>query len=88
MPSKPVLILQGGAGRTLKNAEHARGIRKKIRKILDLSYRKLLETNGLEAVIYAVRLLEDDPYFNAGTGSQLQADGAARLSASVMDGSK
>ncbi|GAC1496580.1 MAG: isoaspartyl peptidase/L-asparaginase [Chamaesiphon sp.] len=32
-------------------------------------------------------LLEDDPRFNAGTGSVLQSDGQIRMSASLMDGS-
>jgi L-asparaginase len=37
-------------------------------------------------VVEAVRRLEDDPLFNAGTGSVLQADRTAKMSASVMDG--
>lgn len=40
----------------------------------------------MKAVAWAVAALEDDPQFNAGTGAKLQADGAARLSASLMDG--
>ena len=84
---QPTLILQGGAGRAWRNSSAGRGIRKKIAKILKLAYQRLLDSDALEAVTYAVRLLEDDPAFNAGTGSQLQADGKARLSASIMDGS-
>ncbi len=41
---------------------------------------------ALEAVVRACRLLEDDPRFNAGTGSVLQSDGQIRMSASLMDG--
>lgn len=41
---------------------------------------------ALETVVEAVRLLEDDPRFNAGTGSKLQVDGVARMSAALMDG--
>ena len=41
-----------------------------------------------EAVIRGIRLLEDDPIFNAGTGSKLQADGEVRMSAALMDGVK
>ncbi len=41
---------------------------------------------ALETVVYAVSLLEDDPLFNAGIGSQIQSDGVIRMSASVMDG--
>jgi L-asparaginase len=42
----------------------------------------------MEAVVLGCRLLEDDPRFNAGTGSVLQSDGQIRMSASVMDGSQ
>lgn len=35
--------------------------------------------------MYAARLLEDDPIFNAGTGSRVQQDGQIRMSASIMD---
>jgi beta-aspartyl-peptidase (threonine type) len=34
----------------------------------------------------AVRALEDDPTFNAGTGATLTAAGDAELDASIMDG--
>ncbi len=85
---QPVLIIQGGAGRKSRDSGRAARIQKKIRHILKLSYQELIRTNALEATAYAVRLLEDDPEFNAGTGSQLQADGQARLSASIMDGSR
>lgn len=43
--------------------------------------------SALAAVVAAVTLLEDDPLFNAGTGSVLNRDGEAELDASVMDGS-
>jgi L-asparaginase len=85
---KSSLIIHGGAGRNFKEAARFPLIQKKIRKILNLSYEKLIQTNALEAVRYAVKLLEDDPEFNAGTGSMLQRDGVARLSASIMDGEK
>lgn len=41
---------------------------------------------ALETVVYTVSLLEDDPLFNAGIGSQIQSDGHIRMSAAVMDG--
>ncbi|MGL2966976.1 isoaspartyl peptidase/L-asparaginase [Flavobacterium sp. XGLA_31] len=44
--------------------------------------------SALETVVFAVSLLEDDPLFNAGIGSQIQSDGKIRMSASLMDGSK
>jgi beta-aspartyl-peptidase (threonine type) len=42
--------------------------------------------SALDAVEAAVRLLEDDPTFNAGTGATLTAAGEAELDASIMDG--
>lgn len=40
---------------------------------------------ALQAAAFAVALLEDDPLFNAGTGSQIQSDGQIRMSAALMD---
>lgn len=42
--------------------------------------------SALEAVVEAVVSLEDDPLFNAGTGSVLNARGAVEMDASVMTG--
>jgi beta-aspartyl-peptidase (threonine type) len=42
--------------------------------------------SALDAAIEAVRVLEDDPQFNAGTGSTLNADGDVETDASVMTG--
>jgi beta-aspartyl-peptidase (threonine type) len=46
----------------------------------------VLQAKGgaLDAVEAAVRALEDEPLLNAGTGAYLQADGVARLDASIM----
>jgi len=41
---------------------------------------------ALDVAVEAAVLLEDDPLFNAGLGSKLQRDGAARLSAALMNG--
>lgn len=85
---KPVLVIHGGAGQGAKNPARAAVIREKIARILDIATLSLLEKGALEAVVQAVRLLENDPAFNAGTGANLQGDGHARLSASVMDGAR
>jgi len=42
--------------------------------------------SAVDAVVAAVRVLEDDPEFNAGTGAALTRDGAVETDASVMDG--
>ena len=41
---------------------------------------------SLDATIAAVRVLEDNPLFNAGRGAVLNRDGVAELDASLMDG--
>lgn len=48
----------------------------------------ILETRGsaLDAVEAAVRVLEEDPCFNAGLGSVLTATGCIELDAAIMDG--
>lgn len=48
----------------------------------------ILEKGGsaLEAVEAAIRLLEDDPIFNAGFGSMLNAEGEAEMDAAIMEG--
>ncbi len=40
--------------------------------------------NALDAVVEAVRLMEDDPLFNAGTGSNVRIDGSIQMDAAVM----
>lgn len=42
--------------------------------------------SALDAVVAAVRILEDDPEFGAGVGSALTRDGLIETCASVMDG--
>ncbi len=48
----------------------------------------ILKAGGtsLDAVEAAVRVLEDDPRFNAGKGAVLTRDGTCELDASIMDG--
>lgn len=57
-----------------------------LERIVRQSYDFLKTHSALETVVYAVTLLEDDELFNAGIGSQIQADGKIRMSASLMDG--
>ena len=42
---------------------------------------------SLDAVTAAVRVMEDDPQFNAGRGAVLNHEGDAELDAAIMDGS-
>ena len=49
----------------------------------------ILEKGGaaLDAVEAAIRVLEDDPTFNAGYGSMLNSEGEAEMDAAIMEGS-
>jgi len=57
-----------------------------IKAIVTQAYNYLETHTSLEAAVYAVSLLENDPLFNAGLGSMIQSDGQIRMSASLMDG--
>jgi L-asparaginase len=81
----PTLIIHGGAG--VREGSHARfeHYAGQLQQIIEQSYPVLLSAGARAAVIHAIRLLEDDPLFNAGTGSRLQRDGQVRMSAALMD---
>ena len=84
---KSKIIIHGGAGKLEGNFDKVDQIQKSLENILKKSKDVLCNYDAREAVIFAVKLLEDDPLFNAGTGSKLQEDGKARMSASIMDSS-
>lgn len=80
------LVIHGGIakfeGTHLKRADYAR----ELRRIVADAAGVLAEQGARAAVLQAVRWLEDEPLFNAGTGSRIQADGEIRMSAALMDG--
>jgi L-asparaginase / beta-aspartyl-peptidase len=84
------IAIHGGAGampRAALSAEREQLYRAGLAAALDGGY-ALLAGGGssLDAVAAAVRVLEDDPLFNAGHGAALTRDGAAELDAAIMDG--
>ena len=84
------IAIHGGAGsmpRHLLTESREKHYRASLEAALDAGY-GVLERGGssLDAVSTAVRLLEDDPLFNAGRGAALTRDGAAELDAAIMDG--
>lgn len=88
--ASPLLLFHGGLGPSSIKPEKKRRILRSLSKIAKHLQQRLKKANNsaLEEVLEGVRLLEADPLFNAGLGSKLQADGKARLSAALMDGSK
>ncbi|NEP10419.1 MAG: isoaspartyl peptidase [Symploca sp. SIO2C1] len=84
---QPKLIIHGGAGSSLKGKGGIDAVRQSLHKIVEEVYALLLAGGkASEAVVKGCQLLEDEPRFNAGTGSVLQSDGQIRMSAALMDG--
>ena len=86
---QPKLIIHGGAGGHLKSEKGEAVVRKALYSVIEEVY-AMLDFGGsaVDAVIMGCQLLENQPTFNAGTGSVLQSDGQIRMSAALMDGSK
>ncbi|BHH86196.1 isoaspartyl peptidase/L-asparaginase [Desulforhopalus sp. 52FAK] len=73
------IITHGGAGSAPQNFDGPQTAAKIGMQLLEKG------RSSLEAVVHAVRFLEDDPRFNAGIGSQLRADGRTiQMDASCM----
>jgi L-asparaginase / beta-aspartyl-peptidase len=90
-PQPLVIVIHGGAGviePARMTPERAAAYRAGLAAALDAGY-AVLEKGGssLDAVTVAVRLMEDDPQFNAGRGAVLNHGGDAELDAAIMDGS-
>ncbi len=84
---QPKLIIHGGAGSSLKGKGGVAALRQMLYGILDETYSLLRAGDSAKAaVVRGCQLLENEPRFNAGTGSVLQSDGQVRMSASLMDG--
>jgi L-asparaginase / beta-aspartyl-peptidase len=84
------LVIHGGAGAMRPkhgDADHEQRAREGLRAALDAGG-SILESgcSALDAVEAAVRVLEDDPCFNAGRGSVLTSEGCVELDAAIMDG--
>lgn len=93
MPSPdPLVVVHGGAGNFGADdpsssggpdAPRLVGVRHAAAEALALLQRG---GSALDAVEVAVRILEDDPTYNAATGACLNAEGEAELDAAIMDG--
>jgi beta-aspartyl-peptidase (threonine type) len=84
------LAIHGGAGtieRSTMTPEIEREYRAGLGRALAAGY-EILKRGGssLDATEAAVRVLEDDPHFNAGRGSVFTSAGTNEMDASIMDG--
>jgi len=84
------LVIHGGAGtieRAKMTPEKEREYRAGLERALTAGY-DILKRGGssLDATEAAVRVLEDDPHFNAGKGSVFTSAGTNEMDAAIMDG--
>ena len=86
--SRYAIVIHGGAGDWPNQSEQ--DIQKLEQGLTDAltAGRKVLEGGGssLDAVEQAIRVLEDNPKFNAGKGAVYNAAGKHQLDASIMEG--
>jgi len=82
-----VIIVHGGAGKA--NSKEEIPGRIETCKYAAKSGFDILKNGGsaIDAAIKAVKIFEDDPFFNAGRGAYLNKNGEVELDAGIMDGS-
>lgn len=88
--SKAILVVHGGAGTIARDKltpERKRQYEQGLAQALRQGY-QVLQKGGtsVEAVEAAIRVLEDNPLFNAGRGAVFTNQGVHRLDASIMEG--
>src|SRR4051812_29955908 len=88
--SKCALAIHGGAGTISPDKitpEMEGDLRAGLQQALDAGHAVLRdEGSSLNAVVAAVRVLEDDPLFNAGRGAVFTSAGTHEMDAAIMDG--
>jgi beta-aspartyl-peptidase (threonine type) len=93
-PHKPsphwAIVVHGGAGvieRASMNPQMEAAYRASIKQAIEAGA-QVLDRGGtsLDAVEAAIRVMEDDPLFNASRGAVFTADGKTELNAAIMDG--
>ena len=87
---KYVLVIHGGAG-TLNKSQFTQALEAKYKSGLDSALQvgnAILEKGGtaLDAVEATVKVLENNPLFNAGKGAVFTNEGVNELDAAIMDG--
>ena len=90
-PASPVaIVIHGGAGtiaREEMTADKETAIRAALQASVQAGYQALLSGAGsTEAVVAAIRVMEDSPLFNAGKGAVFNAAGKHEMDASIMEG--
>lgn len=84
------IAIHGGAGTILRSnltPEMEQQYRIKLQEALEAGY-DVLQNDGMsiDAVIAAIRIMEESPLFNSGKGAVFTSEGTVELDASIMDG--
>src|SRR5262245_9418459 len=84
------IVIHGGSGvieRKEMTPEQEAAYRASLTRAISAGI-DVLKSNGtsLDAVEAAIKLMEDDPLFNAGRGAVFTAEGRNELDAAIMDG--
>lgn len=83
------IIIHGGCGAREEPNTPFEAYHENLLPIIQAAYAELEKSNdAVQAALLAAKMLEDNPIFNAGTGSRVQQDGQIRMSASYMDSIK
>ena len=84
------IVIHGGAGTILKEnmtPELEKQYTDKLNEALKAGYDTLSRGGtSTDAVVVAIKVMEDSPLFNAGKGSVFTADGKNEMDAAIMDG--
>ncbi len=80
------IIVHGGAG-TIRKEDRIPKVIEGVKEAVMAGWRELKGGSALDAVEEAIKVLEDNPLFNAGTGSVLTLDGKVEMDAAIMRGS-
>lgn len=86
--NKPIILIHGGAGVPITLDRYTEAsARAGLAVALDVGFNLLnAGVSAVDAVEAAVRVMEDDPVFNAGVGGALTSHGHVEHDASIMDG--
>src|SRR5690606_4315982 len=84
------LVIHGGAGTIVREnmpPEKEQLYHARLKEALDSGY-AVLDRGGksIDAVVAAIRIMEDSPLFNAGKGAVFTHEETNELDASIMDG--
>lgn len=88
--SRVAIVIHGGAGTLARGdmtADKESAIRAALQTSVQAGYQALLDgANSTDAVIAAIRVMEDSALFNAGKGAVFNAAGRHEMDASIMEG--